>query len=722
MTEGTGAIPTGNYAISLNSPVPTQGAYPYLSDASVLAVQNIDNKTNRILAPASMTYPSTGTTGRLGYADSTTVPTGNNLMSPMTLVNTGGIAESTGFQDITLNAMDYGKVSNPDTTGVTFAGLSTRFPNFEFASPYVYGLVGMRVLVDGYAGEHFKKLYSIERTATPTFSNYNVYERYLVGMDHTYDDQPNLMTFKSTTGSIATDDISTGVRYTNNGDLNLWTSPTPKLSYNIAGAMTYTDGYTSSGFHVSVEMSSKPNIIYDNAKLRAGFVAALSYQFSPDFGKFTAADSTNPNVTIRVPSVGRGLTKIDASPLTQYQMTRTYFDGIGAYALGTPSGTTDVPTIAPSVTNIAIIGLTNRYNALTTDTSGSQKNVNVEGELNRPTLIGNIKQNIATVSRGFGSASAAATAGKHWCSSNPAVPFTTLTTGFDNCTININGEKITFIEGNATIKCSGGSDSNTCMVTDKRAFIVKNGSLYLKSNISTLNSTGDQTAGQLFLGVMNDTGLANVTIADTDVNITSQDKSGWMFIDPKITNIDAFLFAQGPMVSYDANEKILGKNFFYSNDVARTSSLSNQLYINGSILTLNTITGARQNPLECPYIVDNCTSSIAQIFDLTYTRSFRILSKSTMSGIATDTELVPYYKYSDCSNTPAGTTCIPNDPLVPPWTFAKKAGGLTGTAVNTASNTELRSITDTTYQPYPIIIERDLRWNSAPSRLFQVNR
>jgi hypothetical protein len=67
MTEGTEAVggPKANYAISLNSPVPTQGAYPYLSDKSVLSVKKINNTTNRISSaadvPLSMTYPSTVT-------------------------------------------------------------------------------------------------------------------------------------------------------------------------------------------------------------------------------------------------------------------------------------------------------------------------------------------------------------------------------------------------------------------------------------------------------------------------------------------------------------------------------------------------------------------------------------------------------------------------------------------------------------------------------------
>lgn len=51
---------------------------------------------------------------------------------------------------------------------------------------------------------------------------------------------------------------------------------------------------------------------------------------------------------------------------------------------------------------------------------------------------------------------------------------------------------------------------------------------------------------------MNEAGLSNITVDETNPDITAANKKGWLFIDPAITNIDAFLFAQGPMVSYKA--------------------------------------------------------------------------------------------------------------------------------------------------------------------------
>jgi len=532
----------------------------------------------------------------------------------------------------------------------------------------------MRVLIDGQYGDHNKKLYTIDSSVP----NYNIYEKYLVAHDTDTDEQPTWLNYRTRSTSVdsfAPTDMTQGIRYTTNGNFPIFGSGMTLKSYNIAGA-------TGSGYKVEVQMSSKPNLIYDNTKLRTGFVSALTYQVGAN--------------TVLLPSVGRGLTTADGTAtLNEYEVVRNYFSD--TYTIGKTTSTTGATTLASTISNIAIIGLVNNYNTNTTDLDGKKKNVNVEGELKRTTLITNIKQNVAAVSRGMGPKTA--TSGKRWCAGGTFSSFSS--SEFDNCTTEVHGEKIVFIDGNTIIKCSSGSDTNTCMVNDKRAIIVKNGSLYLKSNISTLTTSQGVTNGQIFLGVMNDTGLANVTVNPDDVNIAAENMRGWLFVDPRITNIDAFLFAQGPLVSYNEEDIVNGENIFYSRSNTTEQKLRNQLGVYGSILTLNTITGSRQAIPECPYNIDNCNDDIAQIFDFVYTRRF-------VTGPAS--LCAPYDE--------ADTRIVPYHPMSPD--LAKWIGGKTGAF--TASTNELRYITDPEYRPYPMVIERDLRWNSSPSRLFQVNR
>ena len=370
---------------------------------------------------------------------------------------------------------------------------------------------------------------------------------------------------------------------------------------------------------------------------------------------------------------------------------------MGTYSVGAAPGSplSTAGIIAP-VSDIAITGLTNKYNAITTDTGGTKANVNVGGELTRYDLVTNVKKNVVLLSAGL-QPSTDASGQKKWCAG------TTIDQAFINgtsgtatdCTVTTpDGETISFVDGNSTVNCGV---SVNCHLNGRRSIIVKNGSLYVKSNVTTLDAFGNQTDGQMFLAVMAENGLANLAVDENAPNVTAADKSGWMFVDPAVTNIDAFLFAQGPMVSYSDAE---GK--FYSSALATDRKLRNQLHIMGSLLTLNNISGARKTPAECPYVVSNCDAAgnIAQIFDLIYLRRFTLSPLSVFTGVAADRNtMVPYH--------PDG------------FTIAKRSGGITGIQTLPPSS-ELRYITDPAYSPYPMLIERDLRWNTVPSNLFKV--
>ena len=452
MTEATTGGPTGVYELALSSKVPTQAAYPYLSDRAKLAVTSINNDTTKINAPANITYPKTGA-DRLGYGTLTATA---GTSAPFSVIDKGGIGESEGFKNIILNEANYGKVTYASANAVPFVNLATRYPNFEFASPYVYGLNGMQVLIDGQYGDHYKKLYTIDSSVP----NYNIYEKYVVAYNTDKDEQPGVLDYKiRKSASDAVVDISPGVRYTGNGNLPIFGPSMVVQPYDIKGA-------GGSGYFAEVQMNTRADRMpYDTTKLRTGFVSALTYEAVGNI--------------IQLPSVGRGLTQMDGeTPLDQYASTRNYFDDtytIGKAGLVTPT------TLTVNIDGVGIIGLTNRYNTLTTDTGGTQKNVEVETELNRTTLIASIKQNVANLSRGLGTKTS--TAAKRWCIGGT---INLETTDLSACTVTNGGESLIFIDGNTTIECSNAN--NTCKVDSRKSLIVKNGSLYLKSNISTLTT------------------------------------------------------------------------------------------------------------------------------------------------------------------------------------------------------------------------------------------
>lgn len=172
-----------------------------------------------------------------------------------------------------------------------------------------------------------------------------------------------------------------------------------------------------------------------------------------------------------------------------------------------------------------------------------------------------------------------------------------------------------------------------------------------------------------------------------------------MFVHPSVTNLDAFLLAQGPVTSFDGTK-------FFTASLTTENQLRNQLHIMGSLLSLSNIGGSRKVTPECPYILGNCNAETAQMFDLVYLRRFVLTSKAQFTNDPLDINIfAPYH--------PDGLN------------IAKPSGGKTGDEpadpANCVSNTGLRCITDKDYRAYPMLIERDTRWNSNPSVFFQSN-
>jgi hypothetical protein len=657
----------GVFSLKIASKVPTKAMYPYLSNGSVLSVASIVNTASGSAAPG-MTYPATGS--RIGYFGP--LSTTAWVTNPIITSDNGNIGQNGNNLLFVFYPADYGKVTTP-VLPTSFYDLQNRQASFEFASPVVYGLKDMTMwsLTNSVYRQHTKELYKIDSSITP-----NVYEKILVAYSggsintNGKDGQPNILDF--TTRKDPSITVDTPI---NNGTcsasicLNMFSGTTSPVQLPFP----INAWNTTAEIRMSPIDALKP---YINANLHRAYVSALTY--SPDGG-------TN---IIQLPSVARDIKSSANTDLGQYDMTRAYFDN--SYRLD--FSTTIVQDTANVLDDIAITGLSNRYNGITTGTGGTKANVNIGKELTRMDLVTTIKKNVAILSAGFGPS-----AWKNWCSAS------TITQDFiDNtiptsqaCTQVINGETISFIDGNTTIKCSA---SNICHVSNgKRSIIVKNGSLYVKSDITTM-SAGTQTSGQLFLGVMNDAGLTNVTVAETTPNIIDPDKKGWLFIDPNITNIDAFLFAQGPMVSYSDSTS---QQVFYTKSTAKSDvALRNQLHIMGSLLTLNKI-GESSIP-KCPYIVANCTQDTATVFDLVNLRNFKFTSKSTYSSDPLDNLIMAPY-HPNGNNT------------------AKISGGTTETEEPSTFTCvwDLRCITDADYRGYPMLIERDLRWNTNRSLFFR---
>lgn len=80
--------------------------------------------------------------------------------------------------------------------------------------------------------------------------------------------------------------------------------------------------------------------------------------------------------------------------------------------------------------------------------------------------------------------------------------------------------------------------------------------------------------------------------------------------------IYATIVAEGSVLSGD------GIDTYNENDGERDALPANQLYINGSVISRNTIGGSQKTPLSCPYTIENCTKDEAAIYDWNYFRTY----------------------------------------------------------------------------------------------------
>lgn len=96
---------------------------------------------------------------------------------------------------------------------------------------------------------------------------------------------------------------------------------------------------------------------------------------------------------------------------------------------------------------------------------------------------------------------------------------------------------------------------------------------------------------------------------------------GNIYIDWSVKRIHASLYA---------DKHVFWWNGFQGSD-AFTGTSHNQLYINGSIISLNTIGGGSTPIPVCPYWINECTQEIAMLYDLNFLRDFRLWDTEGMA-------------------------------------------------------------------------------------------
>jgi len=247
----------------------------------------------------------------------------------------------------------------------------------------------------------------------------------------------------------------------------------------------------------------------------------------------------------------------------------------------------------------------------------------------------------------------------------------------------INGEKIYLVDWDLTFAWDYEIDG-------KESYIVK-WNVYIKWNVYKKDKKS-----LLSIVALNPDGFTRWTLSLSNI-ITSR---WFIFIDPKITNIDAFIYAQWSLLSYDGH-----KIFNWSNTMDTDINIYNQLYIRWGIISSNTIWWSRlpdTNSKKCPWFVKDCNTNIAQAFDLVYLRRYMLVpAKTYWVGGSLSWTMIPYLPISVAPN-------ISSYNSKKPYMWWKKYCELWSTSVDCTKdyNSNLKNIPNS-WKEYPLYIEFD---------------
>lgn len=641
------------YKFSVASRVPTVWAYKYLDESIALSLDSINSKANNKNASWVGFYPNS-TSSLWIYEDSTSISGNTQFVA----ANTSFINSSDYRNDLVLTEKtNYGKTNITIPTS-NFATLWTKKMQLEFASPVVYGWSGFTIqhLVGNIwqKSAHDKWVYKLSGV-----EGVKVIEQYLPSY------LPTSQTNKKYTPGIFNIFNSTQNDLDSTTIINSWT--TISLGATLAS--------TPSNYENSYYTKSSPiqaNYQVNWYGFNMWYVSFISYNL--DW------------VTITIPSISRNVSNdINASNWniwSKYYLLKTQsllanqWDW-GYVILWDPI----VNTWIQSAMWIAVTGLTNSYEWMIIDTEKWRKaNLNVWENLTKYDMMSLFKQNIVKNSRWI-----------TWCN------WLTISdlndqSNLNSCTVTLNGEKISFIKWNVDIDCWA-----NCKLEDniKRTIIVKDGSTYIKSNITNFGNKS-----QFLIWTIADSWLKNIDIWTTINPTLIRDNKvfWWTLIDPKVTNIDSFIVSQWPMVSYE--------NGILFNEPNETQ-LKNQLHVYGSTLSLNTIWWYKsETDSKCPYIVQNCDQKTSFIFDLVTLRRYSLEWVWTGSDnvIPSGNWKRSGWKITELNTDGGSPATVEQADTCLPWD---------GT---------LRCITDTDYIIYPLFVERDVNWNKSPSIMFRSDR
>lgn len=94
---------------------------------------------------------------------------------------------------------------------------------------------------------------------------------------------------------------------------------------------------------------------------------------------------------------------------------------------------------------------------------------------------------------------------------------------------------------------------------------------------------------------------------------------GNIIVTDKVKRIYAFIYAEGSLFSGEKSATWAIVPYVNSGS---WNIPTNQLYLKGMLISKNTVGWAQQSPSVCPVVINDCTSTIAEIYDLDFFRTY----------------------------------------------------------------------------------------------------
>jgi len=631
------------YKFDIRSKVPSVWAYPYLSDAWTLKLNNVNPKAIAWNTALVWFYPSDEKLALWLFDTTKDLNWENNLISS----NTSFMSNSSPSEDLNAWQKDnYWRIVF-NTENTKYNEFDTKKLEFDFASPFAYGWkdFSLSKLVASTMAEdkHDKIFYKLS-----DLSNVRLKEFFLPAYNSTKFTPWYFWVFR------------------NDIDISSW------ATYNV-----------NSDFDNSIEFKVKTKPLknqYDVWKpYNMWYVSYLTYEID---WKDITIPSISRNVKNNIKTTDKKLSSYYYFPLKSENWYEVWW--------------WDYVIVWDSVLNswlasalwIAITWLTNANSKLITWDTWWKANVNIATDFTKFDLWSTLKKNIYNYAKSI-----------TWFTWDEEINETELNNWTTTWTYDIKWEKVTFIDWNLEINCWA-----ICKLDDnlKRTIIVRNGSVYIKSNITTYWKNS-----QLAIISLNSNWLEQF-IFPTDWKLDYKSVKWWIFIDPSITNIDASLVSQWPTVSYQ-DDKLFYKNIDWA-------SLKNQLHIYWWLISLNTIWWSKADSPKCPYIIQNCDQDKARVFDLAIFRRYWLVSWNLYWQDIN--KLFPMHSANDSTNIYAFRSWKNNSWL----DYITTASGITipKEADTSWIDWKLRWISDKDYIVYPVVVERDPKWWKNPSIFFQI--